>query len=766
MKLFVLVYFLQAYAQNTLGICSTSFYPPDRRVVRSSVAVKAVVTEKTQTTAELWILYVYKGGDKLSVYLGLPSTHLYDVSMQDIRVSVDLDDVCANTVQLHSKQEFIVLLKYHNGKLNLDPNPGAIIPYSSNLDKRIYNLLGWEQWADWTQCSSSCGGGEQRKTRICRTRLCTGHSVETRGCNNFPCKGALDLFSVQKSQYYKPDKHSFKKIPGRLAGWRLKAGSYLLYPFQEVFRTIFPSVFSVFLVFKPFTHSEGVLLSLTNPQKKDEFISFELSTISGGKTLEVKIVHSTVNGTRVVGVPAEILYNKWNNLALSIGEDTTIKSYLNCRWLSTQILHGYPIQPATFPDVAIGYMFQGEIEQVIVSRNPEDVSDECTAEKPKHETHTTEDKDYLDEDYLDEEVVELERRGNDEEKTKRGMKYDNPKKSEEELSGEEGEGSGQDDDDMESSGDNTYGLEWSSWTSCSSTCGRATQTRVSRCLDSERMMDCIGEGLERKVTRACSLPPCRVETSAYSPFKPESHITNEDIQLFNNRFRTSSAQANETYSVKQENPALSCGCGNNGHCTANSSCECNDGWTGPDCSTPICTPNCEQGKCVQPDVCGCNSGYTGARCKTAFCHPACQNGGGCSAPFICTCAPGFTGNFCQKSLCQKSCKNGGTCIRENMCACLHGFSGVDCGDTTCTRKCRNGGVCTSANKCTCQAGFYGELCQKRICEKYSKVKEPVRQAYKRVVTVSSVVAPLVPVYKTFYRTTYRTTLRCIDPVLH
>ena len=34
-------------------------------------------------------------------------------------------------------------------------------------------------------------GGGQRKTRICRTRLCTGHSVETRGCNNFPCKGNL-----------------------------------------------------------------------------------------------------------------------------------------------------------------------------------------------------------------------------------------------------------------------------------------------------------------------------------------------------------------------------------------------------------------------------------------------------------------------------------------------------------------------------------------------------------------------------------------------
>ncbi len=53
-----------------------------------------------------------------------------------------------------------------------------------------------------------------------------------------------------------------------------------------------------------------------------------------------------------------------------------------------------------------------------------------------------EDKDYLDEDYLDEEVVELERRENDEEKTKRGIKYDNPEKREEEISGEEGEGSG------------------------------------------------------------------------------------------------------------------------------------------------------------------------------------------------------------------------------------------------------------------------------------------------------------------------------------
>ena len=53
-----------------------------------------------------------------------------------------------------------------------------------------------------------------------------------------------------------------------------------------------------------------------------------------------------------------------------------------------------------------------------------------------------EDKDYLDEDYLDEEVVELERRGNDEEKSKRGIKDENPEKREEELSGEEGEGSG------------------------------------------------------------------------------------------------------------------------------------------------------------------------------------------------------------------------------------------------------------------------------------------------------------------------------------
>ena len=32
--------------------------------------------------------------------------------------------------------------------------------------------------------------------------------------------------------------------------------------------------------------------------------------------LEVKLVHSTGNGTRVVALPADIQYNQWNYLAI------------------------------------------------------------------------------------------------------------------------------------------------------------------------------------------------------------------------------------------------------------------------------------------------------------------------------------------------------------------------------------------------------------------------------------------------------------------
>ena len=56
--------------------CKPSVMPAEKRIVKASIAIKALVSEvhKNSTTAELWILDVYKGEDKLAAALGLPGT--------------------------------------------------------------------------------------------------------------------------------------------------------------------------------------------------------------------------------------------------------------------------------------------------------------------------------------------------------------------------------------------------------------------------------------------------------------------------------------------------------------------------------------------------------------------------------------------------------------------------------------------------------------------------------------------------------------------
>lgn len=55
-----------------------SSIPPEKRVLRSNIAIKALVTntyprhEGKGVIAELWILDVYKGAEKLAVNIGLP----------------------------------------------------------------------------------------------------------------------------------------------------------------------------------------------------------------------------------------------------------------------------------------------------------------------------------------------------------------------------------------------------------------------------------------------------------------------------------------------------------------------------------------------------------------------------------------------------------------------------------------------------------------------------------------------------------------------
>ncbi|RHY10111.1 hypothetical protein DYB36_002112 [Aphanomyces astaci] len=57
------------------------------------------------------------------------------------------------------------------------------------------------------------------------------------------------------------------------------------------------------------------------------------------------------------------------------------------------------------------------------------------------------------------------------------------------------------------------------------------------------------------------------------------------------------------------------GCFNNGTCVAPDTCLCATGWTGTDCSVPICVVPCVHGVCTLPNGCTCDLGWTGVVCS-------------------------------------------------------------------------------------------------------------------------------------------------------
>ncbi|ETV80587.1 hypothetical protein, variant [Aphanomyces astaci] len=122
------------------------------------------------------------------------------------------------------------------------------------------------------------------------------------------------------------------------------------------------------------------------------------------------------------------------------------------------------------------------------------------------------------------------------------------------------------------------------------------------------------------------------------------------------------------------------GCFNNGTCVAPDTCLCATGWTGTDCSVPICVVPCVHGACTLPNRCTCDLGWTGVVCSVAICAQDCRNGGRCVAPDTCEC-PTWASAW------RNGRRNGGTPIflLPDGSPQLTGWTGYDCNTPICTQ---------------------------------------------------------------------------------
>ena len=193
-------------------------------------------------------------------------------------------------------------------------------------------------------------------------------------------------------------------------------------------------------------------------------------------------------------------------------------------------------------------------------------------------------------------------------------------------------------------------------------------------------------------------------------------------------------------------------CSGNGDCTSTDKCNCNNGFTGTKCETPVISVTscygvaannvnvCSgKGNCTSTDKCNCNNGFTGTKCETPVvsvtsCYgvaanniQVCSGNGECTNTDKCVCNNGFTGTKCETPVATvpscygvaanniNVCSGKGNCTNNDKCVCLNGFYGQDCSATSTIvqlgKACNSIDVCADRNStclnkvCTCNQGF-------------------------------------------------------------
>ncbi|XP_071818340.1 uncharacterized protein [Apostichopus japonicus] len=198
-------------------------------------------------------------------------------------------------------------------------------------------------------------------------------------------------------------------------------------------------------------------------------------------------------------------------------------------------------------------------------------------------------------------------------------------------------------------------------------------------------------------------------------------------------------------------------CYNSGSCILDETdsrghiCECQIGFTGPNCEEFVCKADtCSINKICRLDIddedpnelylCVCTRPtYTGENCDMSPCtSDPCLNGGTCydtnsiTTPFYCACARHYSGPRCEVAgPCANNPCNNGTCLLDSTnelgfsCDCsLIPFVGSFCNIDACSANpsllgCKNGGSCYLSNgfpNCACATGFTSDDCSMHLCD--------------------------------------------------
>ena len=93
----------------------------------------------------------------------------------------------------------------------------------------------------------------------------------------------------------------------------------------------------------------------------------------------------------------------------------------------------------------------------------------------------------------------------------------------------------------------------------------------------------------------------------------------------------------------------------------------------------------------------------------------------CTGPDMCSCKLGWSGVDCTEPICDDIiCGERQICTSPNSCTCIPGHKGVDCNIPKCVQSCING-FCSAPDTCTCIRGWFDPNCTTPVSFLYIKL---------------------------------------------
>ncbi|XP_072020983.1 uncharacterized protein [Amphiura filiformis] len=274
---------------------------------------------------------------------------------------------------------------YMNGMVGLsakyDDYFGAGVRFSKKHEEAVLASLGWKSWSTWSSCPVSCGGGIQRRRRLCVKDVadaCEGSAEETRNCNEFGCTGLRNLLQILPLSFFPK---GVRRTPSRWQSYRLRAFADLRTPTTSVFPHGFPREFSVVISVRPkySIDSDLYVLVITDENGDIEFgIQYGdvPSIVYSVRDGESKTLHTQA-------FPEYKMVREWHTMAFSI-RGSTASLHVDC---STSIKHELvaPILVDSRGMTSIGnphakksdIFFEGDIEQLVLIANPDAAELQC-----------------------------------------------------------------------------------------------------------------------------------------------------------------------------------------------------------------------------------------------------------------------------------------------------------------------------------------------------------------------------------------------------